>query len=30
MALHYADWGDKYFGARMDADALATPGKLVD
>jgi glycosyltransferase involved in cell wall biosynthesis len=22
MALHYADWGDKYFGARMDADAL--------
>ena len=22
MALHYADWGNKYFGARMDADAL--------
>ncbi len=22
MALHYADWGDKYFGAGMDADAL--------
>ena len=21
-ALHYADWGNKYFGARMDADAL--------
>jgi hypothetical protein len=21
LALHYADWGDKYFGARMDADA---------
>jgi glycosyltransferase involved in cell wall biosynthesis len=21
MALHYADWGNKYFGARMDADA---------
>ena len=22
MAMHYADWGDKYFGAGMDADAL--------
>jgi glycosyltransferase involved in cell wall biosynthesis len=22
MALHYADWGNKYFGERMDADAL--------
>jgi glycosyltransferase involved in cell wall biosynthesis len=22
MALHYADWGNKYFGAGMDADAL--------
>src|SRR6516164_1754392 len=22
MALHYAEWGNKYFGARMDADAL--------
>src|SRR6266404_5366987 len=22
VALHYADWGNKYFGARMDADAL--------
>jgi glycosyltransferase involved in cell wall biosynthesis len=22
MALHYADWGNKYFGARMDSDAL--------
>lgn len=22
MALHYADWGNKYFGAAMDADAL--------
>jgi glycosyltransferase involved in cell wall biosynthesis len=22
MALHYADWGNKYFGARMDADAM--------
>jgi hypothetical protein len=22
MALHCADWGNKYFGARMDADAL--------
>jgi hypothetical protein len=22
MALHYAEWGDKYFGARMNADAL--------
>jgi hypothetical protein len=22
MALHYADWGNKYFGARMNADAL--------
>src|SRR5262249_45834929 len=22
MALHHADWGNKYFGARMDADAL--------
>jgi hypothetical protein len=21
LALHYADWGDKYFGARMDANA---------
>ena len=21
MALHHADWGNKYFGARMDADA---------
>jgi glycosyltransferase involved in cell wall biosynthesis len=21
MALHYADWGNKYFGARMDSDA---------
>jgi glycosyltransferase involved in cell wall biosynthesis len=21
LALHYADWGNKYFGARMDADA---------
>jgi glycosyltransferase involved in cell wall biosynthesis len=21
-ALHYVDWGNKYFGARMDADAL--------
>ena len=22
MALHHADWGNKYFGSRMDADAL--------
>ena len=22
MALHYVDWGNKYFGARMNADAL--------
>jgi hypothetical protein len=22
MALHHADWGNKYFGASMDADAL--------
>jgi glycosyltransferase involved in cell wall biosynthesis len=22
MALHYADWGNKYFGVGMDADAL--------
>jgi hypothetical protein len=22
MALHYADWGNKYFGACMDADSL--------
>jgi hypothetical protein len=22
MAQHYADWGNKYFGARMNADAL--------
>jgi hypothetical protein len=22
MALHHAHWGNQYFGARMDADAL--------
>src|SRR5262249_38195817 len=22
MAMHHASWGDQYFGARMDADAL--------